>query len=83
MDDSVAYGIRKGRVSYDVMPGVNGELACYYSRTTAVAVFHDIKDVPPFSIRKGIDTPVVNNEEPHSLDLFEEFTVAPVRPRDP
>jgi hypothetical protein len=38
MDDTVAYGIRKGGVSYDVMPGVNREVACYDGRTSSIPV---------------------------------------------
>jgi hypothetical protein len=29
MDDPVAYGVRQGGVSYDVVPGVDGELGRY------------------------------------------------------
>jgi len=82
MDDPVAYGVRKGRVSYDVVPRVNGELARNDSGAPSVSVFHDLKDVPPFPVCKGVYSPVINNEQSHPLDPFEELAVTPIRPRD-
>lgn len=82
MDDPVAYGVCKSGVSYDVVPGVNRELACYDGGASPVPVLHDLKDVSSFSVRKGVYSPVVNDEEPHSLYPLEELPIAPVRPRD-
>ena len=82
MDDPVAYGVRKGRVSYDIVPCIDGELTRDDGGARPVSVFNDLKDVPPFSVCKGVYAPVVYDEEPCPLDPFEELPVAPVRPRD-
>ena len=83
MDDPVAYGVRQGGVSYDVVPGVDGELGRYDGGARPIPVLHDLQDVPPLPVCKGVYTPVVNNEELHPLYLLKELRVRPVRPRDP
>lgn len=45
MDDPVAYGVRQGGVSYDVVPGIDGELGGDDGGARPVPVLHDLQDV--------------------------------------
>ncbi len=83
MDDPVAYGIRKGGVSYDVVPGVDGELGCDYGGARPAPVLHDLQDVPSLPGCKGVCSPVVDDEEPHALYPLKELPGTPVRLCDP
>ena len=83
MDDPVAYGVRQGGVPYYVVPGIDGELACDYGGARPVPVLHDLQDVPPLPVCKGVYSPVIDDEDPHPLYPLKEFSVTPVRPRDP
>ena len=80
VDDPVAYRVGKSRVTYNVMPGIDRELAGDNSGADPVSVLHDLEDVPALSIGKGIYPPVVDNEKPHPLYPFKELPVTAVRP---
>ena len=80
MNHSVAYGICKSRVSYDIVPCIYRELTCNYSRAYIMSVLHNLKEVPPFFIGKGVYPPVVNNEKPYPLKSGKELYKTPVSP---
>jgi len=50
----VAYGVCKSGVSDDVMPGINGELACDDGGAYPVPVLQDLEDVPAFPVLEGV-----------------------------
>ena len=64
------------------MPHINGELTCDDAGPYLVSVFHDLEEVPPFFIRKGVQSPVIDNKEFDPLQALEDLHITSVRPRD-
>ena len=74
----VADGIRKGLIPDHVMPHVDGQLSCDDGRSHLVPVLHDLKEVPPLFVCKGVEAPVVDDEQFHPLEPLKDLHIAPV-----
>ena len=82
VDDPVAYGVCKGGIADHVVPQVDRKLARNDGRPHLVPVLHDFQEVPPLLVCKGVESPVVYDEQPHPLEPLEELHVAAVRAGD-
>ena len=54
-------GIGDGWIANDVVPVLDGELACHDRRGAAVAIFHDLQQIAPLLGRHWGKSPVVED----------------------
>ena len=82
MEESVADGISNGWIAEVVVPLGHRELAGPDRRAEAVAVFHDLEQVPPFHVMDGREPPVVEHQDVGAGEAGEQLCVGAVRTRE-
>ncbi len=82
MEESIADGIGNGRIAEVVVPLRHGQLAGPDRRAEAVAVFHDLEQVPPFHVVDGCESPVVEHQDVGAGEAGKQLRVAAIRPRE-
>ena len=62
VDEPVEDGVGVGRVTDDLMPFIDGDLAGKEGRAAAVAFFEDLVEVAAGAGVEGVEAPIVENE---------------------
>jgi hypothetical protein len=78
VDEPVEDGIGEGRVADDVVPGVDGQLACDDGGGAAVAVLEDFQQVTAFAGGECGKAPVVEDQQVGAGDNLQRSGVATV-----
>ena len=78
MNEAIQDRIAESGVTDDVVPKVDGGLACDDGRVPTMAVIKDLQEVAPFGRIEDRQTPIVEDEELNAADGFEQAAIATV-----
>ena len=74
----VQYGVSQSGITYQVMPFIDGELACNQCRGHGVSVLQDLKEVMSAFISHLGKAPVIKEQEFCFCKIFQDFSVSSI-----
>ena len=71
-------GVRNGWIADDVVPMLDGELACHDRRGAAVAIFHDLQQIAPMLGSHWGQPPVIEDQKFDAGQTLEDASMATI-----
>src|SRR5260370_19155427 len=78
VDDAIENGVGQSGIAHELVPAVDGKLACDDQRAGVVAILSDLQQIALLLGQQRLRSPIVEYEQVDAAELTHQLGVAPV-----